>query len=153
MDRRQFLRTAASALLGGLAGCGNPIEGSTPTPLPDDTIRLGPSSPGCPDGDGGEHWGMMSMWERRYNATVTSSTEARLVVDSLANETANDSFTLAEPRIERIAWKGSVIDVTERYGTDDWYLFTPPQTGTDRVGVLVVGGNETRTVDFVVGPC
>lgn len=155
MDRRRFLGLGGCALCGLVAGCSTERGDETPTatPLPDNTVRVGPSEPGCPNvGGDGETWGMLLAPATEYNTTVDSAAEARTVASQLETNTSEDDLTQVEPRPERIAWGGSTINISERYGARDWYLFTSA-TSNEPAAVLVLSDERTRVISYVVGPC
>lgn len=167
MRRRTVLTTVVGALSLSLTGCASssfdrnrstsPSAQKTTTPTQtqeDRTVPIGPQAPGCPSMNGlGKHWGQMGRITEEYDQPINSASQAQELLQQRAEEDVTREYRVADPRPTHIRWQGNTYNVTEKHGTENWYLFFPKQY-SDARAALVVGKSEKATVIyFFVGDC
>jgi hypothetical protein len=89
-----------------------------------------------------------------YSVSLDSLVDVKDVARRYGDETMDVEYSLVGPRPERIAWADEKYSITEKYGTDDWYLLTSPRSAWDEAALVVdEPGDTVWVVHFWVGDC
>lgn len=154
MNRRAFLGTAAAALVGATAGCtasGADAPG-TPTPLDrtvvDETWKAGATEPKCEDA-GEKHYSIQNR-KSQLLAEVPDSAEVEDVEAFVQerSEFPGDVTILAE-KPARIGWREREYDVTERYGTEMYYVGYVGEVGGPHSLLVLIYPDRTKLIHFL----
>lgn len=154
MIRRQFLVGIGVAIGSSTAGC--LVGGTEPrrTPPPDDrsvvdeTWAAGPTEPTC-ETSGEPHYPFLNR-KTEVVPAIPEDADVETVEDFVEDHIEfPGAVTLRETKPARLAWRAQEYDISERYGSNLYYVgYVGEVDGTHRI-LVVIREDGTRIVNFL----